>query len=116
MTREAPAAMLWAEFESAPVALAAARELRAHGFRELAAFTPHPVLELEDLLELERPRLILALTLGAAIAGGTLAFWLMWWTAARSYPLNVGGRPLNSFVTDIPVSYTHLTLPTKRIV
>lgn len=96
---------LWAEFETGPLALTAARALRAKGYDKLAAFTPYPMPELEEALGLPRPRLLLALVLVAACSGATIAFLLMWWTAARSYPLNVGGRPLNSFVTDIPIMF-----------
>ena len=110
MTADAHDATLWAEFETGSSALSAARDLREHGYQKLAAFTPYPLPELEEVLELERPRLILTLTLAAALLGGTLAFWLIWWTAARSYPLNVGGRPLNSFVTDIPILFESAVL------
>lgn len=98
-------AMLWAEFETGAAAVSAARRLREHGFERLDAITPYPLPELEETLGLGRPRLLLALVLGAACTGGALAYLLMWWTAAVSYPLDVGGRPLNSFVTDIPIIF-----------
>ncbi|MEO7037693.1 MAG: DUF3341 domain-containing protein [Polyangiaceae bacterium] len=101
---------VWAEFETGPLALAAARRLRAQGYGQLEAFTPYPMPELEEVLGLKRPRLLLSLVLAAACLGGGLAFLLMWWTAARSYPLNVGGRPLNSFVTDIPIMFESAVL------
>lgn len=101
---------VWAEFETGALALAAARDLRARGYAELEAFTPYPMPELEEVLGLKRPRLLLSLILAAACLGGGLSFLLMWWTAARSYPLNVGGRPLNSFVTDIPIMFESAVL------
>jgi hypothetical protein len=101
---------VWAEFETGALALAAARDLRARGYAELEAFTPYPMPELEQVLGLKRPRLLPALVLAAACTGASLAFLLMWWTAARSYPLNVGGRPLNSFVTDIPIMFESAVL------
>ncbi len=106
----APDAALWAEFETGALALAAARGLRAQGYDQLEAFTPYPMPELEEVLALKRPRLLLSLVLAAAFLGGGLSFLLMWWTAARSYPLNVGGRPLNSFVTDIPILFESAVL------
>ncbi|HEY5372806.1 MAG TPA: DUF3341 domain-containing protein [Polyangiaceae bacterium] len=101
---------VWAEFETGALALAAARDLRARGYAELDAFTPYPMPELEAVLGLKRPRLLLSLILAAACLGGGLSFLLMWWTAARSYPLNVGGRPLNSFITDIPIMFESAVL------
>jgi hypothetical protein len=101
---------LWAEFATGELALTAARSLRESGYDRLQAFTPYPMPELEQVLGLKRPRLLLALVLVAALLGAGLAFLLMWWTAARSYPLNVGGRPLNSFVTDIPIMFESAVL------
>jgi len=101
---------IWAEFATGSLVLAAARALRDLGHRELSAFTPYPIPELEEVLELPRPRLLLALVLAGACLGGGLAFLIIWWTAVVSYPLNVGGRPLNSFVTDIPILFESAVL------
>jgi hypothetical protein len=32
-----------------------------------------------------------------ALAGAALAYWIQYWDEAVSYPLNVGGRPFNSW-------------------
>jgi Protein of unknown function (DUF3341) len=96
---------LWIEFGSGDLAVAGARFLRQRGMKRLNAFTPYPLLELEDALGIERPWLIPVLVLLGASLGGTLAFVVIWWTAAVNYPLNVGGRPLNSFVADIPIMF-----------
>jgi len=108
--REASRCNLWAEFATGELALVAARSLRESGYDRLEAITPYPMPELEQVLGLKRPYLLLALVLLEAFVGGGLAFLLMWWTAARSYPLNVGGRPLNSFVTDIPIMFESAVL------
>jgi hypothetical protein len=96
---------LWAEFASGDGALAGARFLRERGLEGLDAFTPYPLLELEGALASERPSLIATLVLLGASLGGALAFVVIWWTAAVDYPLNVGGRPLNSLVADIPIVF-----------
>jgi hypothetical protein len=98
-------ARIWAEFPSGAAVLGAARRMRERGHTRLDAYTPYPMPELEEVAELPRPRLLLSLILLGACTGGTLAFLIIWWTAAISYPLNVGGRPLNSFVTDIPILF-----------
>jgi len=103
-------AEIWAEFATGSRILAAARTLHDLGHRDLSAFTPYPIPELEEVLELPRPRLLLGLTLAGACLGGGLAFLIIWWTAVVSYPLNVGGRPLNSFVTDIPILFESAVL------
>jgi ActD protein len=102
--------MAWGVFASGAQSLAAARALRAQGHARLAAFTPYPIPALEEELGLKRPRLLLCLVLLAAFVGGGTAFLIMWWTSAIDYPLNVGGRPLNSFITDIPIMFESAVL------
>jgi hypothetical protein len=96
---------LWAEFGTGDLAVTGARFLRNRGMKRLNAFTPYPLLELEDALGVKRPGLIPVLVLLGASLSGSLAFLVIWWTAAVSYPLNVGGRPLNSIVADIPIVF-----------
>ena len=61
----------------------------------------------------------LPLTLALAVGGG-LAAWDHWWRDNPGYPVKVmkEARELHERLLsfDSPVSYTHLTLPTKRIV
>lgn len=96
---------LWAEFGTGDLAVAAAHYLRERGFSRLNAFGPYPLLELETALQLPRPWPLPVLVFVGACLGGSLAFTIMWWTAAVDYPLNVGGRPLNSLVADIPIVF-----------
>ena len=96
---------LWAEFDQGDLAVAGALFLRKRGMNHLDAFTPYPLLELEEALGVKRPWLIPVLVLLGASLGGSLAFVVIWWTAAVNYPLNVGGRPLNSIVADIPIVF-----------
>ncbi|MEO6602750.1 MAG: DUF3341 domain-containing protein [Polyangiaceae bacterium] len=98
-------ARLWAEFNDPQTLLSAARALRDRGFPDLDAFTPYPLPEFDDIIGAQRPWLIPAAVLAAACLGGGLSFVLIWWTAAVNYPLDVGGRPLNSFVADIPLMF-----------
>ena len=95
---------LAAEFGSADDLLIAIEQLRRLGYRELDAFTPHPIEGLEDVLALGRSRLnwvVFPLGMGGAI----FAFWLQWYCNAYSYPLNVGGRPPFGWITDIPITF-----------
>src|SRR5205085_903657 len=38
-------------------------------------------------------------------AGGIAGYLLQFWTMAIDYPLNIGGRPLNSWPAFIPVTF-----------
>ena len=92
------------EFASAEEALAAAVALRAMGFAHLDAYTPYPVPELDAALALRRTRIPRAVFAAAAF-GCALAFAILWATNAYDYPLDVGGRPLNSLPADIPIMF-----------
>ncbi len=103
MTRP-PIYGLLAEFDDPTALVQAVRRARAEGYRRLDAYSPFPVEELFEALELRRdplPRLVLA----GGVLGGLAGYLLQWWTSAHAYPLNVGGRPLHSWPAFIPVTY-----------
>lgn len=89
---EADSYGLLAEFETAEALVAAAERARGAGYRALDAFTPFPVYELGDVLQLHDRR-VLWLGLIGGFFGCTLAFGMQLFTNF-DYPINVGGRPL----------------------
>ena len=68
------------------------------------AYSPIPIEELNEALGLRRTRLPLLVLLGG-IFGGLGGFSLEYWASAIAYPMNVGGRPLNSWPQFIPVTF-----------
>jgi hypothetical protein len=93
------------EFVEADAAVAMARQLRADGFRAFDVYSPVPLEEMDELLP-RRPRTALALIMfGAALAGLILGFFMQFEVAVVGYPLNVGGRPLNSWPAFIPSAW-----------
>lgn len=96
---------MYAEFTSAEQTLRAAEQLQSRRVRLTASYSPFELTALEPYLHTSRPFMIPLLSLLAALAGMALAYSLIWWTAAVDYPLNVGGRPLNSFPADIPILF-----------
>jgi len=93
-----------AEFEDSERMLAAARRLRAEGFRRISAFTPYRIPELGRALGVGRTRLPLVV-LCAGLAGAAFAYWLQWYTVAVNYPLDVGGRPPQSAPAFILITF-----------
>jgi hypothetical protein len=87
---------LLAEFGAADTMVAAARAMREAGFRPVDSFTPYPVKAVEPLLEIPPSRIRVAMFVGGAAMAG-FAFWLQWYSAVYDYPINSGGRPLNSW-------------------
>jgi len=93
-----------AEFATTEQLLAAAAKSREAGYTCLDAYAPFPVEGLADALGLGRP-LVPLLTLLGGLLGGCAGFGLQYWASVINYPVNVGGRPLNSWPAFIPVTF-----------
>jgi hypothetical protein len=104
MDRATPLYGLMAEFGEPTTLVEAARRVRAEGFRKVDAYTPFPIHELFDALDAHDRRLPLTV-LGGGIAGMLGGFGLCYWASVIAYPLNVGGRPYNSWPSFIPVTF-----------
>ena len=95
---------LMAEFEEHEQVLAAARRAYAEGYRRMDAYAPFPVEGLAEALGHEYTSIPL-ITLIGGMMGGLGGYFMEWYSMARLYPLNVGGRPLNSWPNFIPVTF-----------
>ena len=93
-----------AEFEEHEQLLEAARRAYATGYRRMDAFSPFPIDELPEALGLGWSPAPLITLLGG-IAGGLGGYFMEWYSMARLYPINVGGRPHNSWPNFIPVVF-----------
>ena len=103
MTRPAVYGLL-AEFEDPTALVQAVRATRSAGYRKLDAFTPFPIEEVIESLEIHEKRLPMLVLLGG-ILGGLAGYALCYWSSVIEYPLNVGGRPLNSWPAFIPPTF-----------
>lgn len=95
---------LLAEFETPTALVEAARSARQDGYTRMDAYSPFPIDGLADALGFRRTKLPLLILLGG-ITGALSAYALQYYCAAISYPVNVGGRPLNSWPSFIPVTF-----------
>lgn len=100
----APLYGLMAEFENADRLLVQARQAYAAGYRKLAAYSPFPIAELPAALGLRKSRLPWLVLLGGT-AGGVAGFGMQYYASVISYPLNIGGRPLNSWPAFVIVTF-----------
>src|SRR5688572_30405794 len=95
---------LMAEFADPTALVVAARRTRDEGFRKFDAYSPFPIHDLFDALDAHDRRLPLGV-LGGGIAGMLGGFGLCYYTSVIAYPLNIGGRPFNSWPSFIPVTF-----------
>jgi Protein of unknown function (DUF3341) len=95
---------LMAEFGDPKDLVAAARRATEAGYRRMDAYSPLPIEELHGALGSRPTRLPLIVLIGGLVgcAGGYL---LQWWVSTVAYPVNVGGKPLDSWPAFIPVTF-----------
>src|SRR5215472_4387350 len=93
-----------AYFENEDDLVAGATEARGAGFEIHDAYTPFAVHGLDRAVGLPPSRLTWIAFLAGAV-GLVFALTLQVWTSAYDWPLNVGGKPFNSFPLFIPVAF-----------
>lgn len=92
-----------AEFDDPTALVAAAREARSHGFRKLEAYSPYPVKALDKIID--SPNFVPPIVLISGFLGAAIAWSMQYYIAAIDYPTNVGGRPLYSWPSFIPILF-----------
>jgi len=95
---------IMAEFDDPNEVVAAARKAYAEGYRRMNAYTPYPIEELAEAIGFHHNMLPLIVLIGA-IVGGVGGYTLLYWTSVVDYPINVGGRPLHSWPSFIPITF-----------
>lgn len=92
------------QFDDVTSLLRAARRVRTSGYTRTDAFTPYPVHGLDDELGV-RKTVLPKIVLTAGILGALTGFGMQYFAMAIHYPLNIGGKPLNSWPAFIPITF-----------
>ncbi len=93
-----------AEFDTPEAVTDAANQAREAGYKKMDAYTPFPVSGLDEALGMTNTRLgWFVLLMG--IVGGASAFAMQYYANAIFYPLNIGGKPLNSWPNFIVITF-----------
>ena len=79
-------------------------DARHEGFEVHDVYTPFPIHGMDQAAGLKRSRLTWIAFIAGAI-GLMFGLGLQVWTSAYDWPLNVGGKPFNSFPLFIPVTF-----------
>jgi Protein of unknown function (DUF3341) len=92
---------IMAEFGTPEALVDAVKSAKREGFTRLDAFSPFPLSDLAEELGI-RTTIIPWIAFVAALIGSGIQYGTQYWMNAVDYPLNVGGRPLDSWPAFIP--------------
>jgi len=93
-----------ASFDQPDDLLHAAREAQRRGHSRMQAYSPFPVEGLAEAVGF-RFNWLPWLVLGGGMAGGAGGYFMQYYASAVSYRLNIGGRPLHSIPSFMPITF-----------
>lgn len=103
MTRH-PIYGLLAEFDSPETLLEAANRTHDAGYTKIDAFTPFPIEGLADAIGFHETNVPLIVLIGGLI-GCSGGWFLQFYPNVIGYPLNIGGRPYDSWPSWVPIMF-----------
>jgi Protein of unknown function (DUF3341) len=95
---------IFAEFDQPEALLQAALKSYDAGYRKLDAFSPYPIEGLSEAIGFKKDRVALDTLIGGAFSG-LMAFFMQWYAYVIDYPINIGGRPDNSWPSFIIITF-----------
>jgi hypothetical protein len=95
---------LLAEFVEPEALVEATARIQEAGYRDYEAYSPMPVEGLPEAVGFPRSRMPFVVLIGG-IVGCLTGFGMQYYLTVVDYPLDVGGRPLNSWPSFIPVTF-----------
>jgi hypothetical protein len=88
----------------------AAVRIREAGYRAFEAYTPYPVDGLDEIVHPGGGWVPPIVMLVCAVAGAIWGYWIQYWGEVVSYPINVGGRPYNSWPAFLVSTFEFMVL------
>ena len=98
---------LMAEFDNPEQLTEATRQAIDAGYKELDAYSPIPIEEVSELVSGVRMKFhwLPYLVLAGGVTGALAGFALQYFVAVINYPVNIGGRPFNSWPAFMVASF-----------
>jgi hypothetical protein len=93
-----------AEFADPESLKSCIRRARHEGFKRIDAYTPFPVEGLSEEIGAHHSAVALIVLIGGLIGGLGGAF-IQWYSSVYDYPMNIGGRPLNSWPSFVVIVF-----------
>ena len=96
-------------FETEEDILGIARAARDQGLKIIDVYSPYAVHGLEHAAGFKPSRLpVICFILG--LLGAGLKTWFEFWTTAVSWPIDIGGKPWNSWPAFVPITFEVMVL------
>ena len=102
--QEPPLYGVMAEFDNPSDLVAAARRVYSLGYRRINGYSPYPIEELSEAIGFTHTSLPLIVFIGGLV-GAIGGFMMQFYIATIDYPINVGGKPTNSWPAFIPITF-----------
>lgn len=99
-----PDNLVVATFSDSQKLMHAVTAVQAENYRIYDVYSPYPIHGLDEAMHLRRSRLPWV-TFLVGLTGVTLALTFQFYTSVLDWPLNVGGKPDNSTLAFIPISF-----------
>lgn len=93
-----------AEFDTPTALVRAARRTYEAGYRNIDTFSPFPIEESWEAIG-HHDRRLSFIVLAGGVTGLLAGIGLQMWVHTVAYPLNIGGKPLNSWPMFVPVAF-----------
>ena len=93
-----------AEFDTPTALVRAAKRTYEAGYRNIDTFSPFPIEESWEAIG-HHDRRLSFIVLAGGLTGLMTGIGLQEWVHTLAYPLNIGGKPLNSWPMFVPVAF-----------
>ncbi len=91
-------------FDNADDTLAAAHTVAKGGLGRFEVYSPFPIHGMDAAMGLKRSKLPF-ITFVAGVTGFCAVFALQYWTSVINWPINIGGKPMNSWPAFVPPEF-----------
>ncbi|MGL4609576.1 MAG: DUF3341 domain-containing protein [Trueperaceae bacterium] len=95
---------LVAEFDTVEGIMEAAEKAKKAGYKRMETYTPFPVEGLDDATG-HAPTKLGWVVFWMGVTGFATGFFMQWYANTQFYPLNIGGKPLNSWPNWIVITF-----------